>query len=85
MYMCCSNTKGKEVHYVVDHASRKFVRAVPVQYHPNLSYPKRHSGGYISVVTWAVSAAMVQFAFLVSILENATGSTEHYAFTANSE
>jgi len=33
---------------------------------------------YINLGTWAVYNAMVQFAFLVLILKNANGSTEHY-------
>jgi len=73
------------MYHVIDHASRKFIHVVPIQYQPNLSFPKRHSEEYLDVATWVASCAMMQFAFLVSILENATGSTEHYVFSANSE
>ena len=86
--LCCSGINNKEMYRVIDHASRKFVHVVPIQYHPNLPYPKgqlEENTDYINMATWTVSTASVQFAFLVSILENSTGSTEHYVFTANSE
>ena len=61
---------------------------VPIDYHSNFSYPKgqlEENTNYINMATWAVSTAMVNYAFLVSILENVNGSTEHYVFTVNTE
>ena len=79
---------NKEVYRVIDHASRKFVHVVPIEYQNNFSYPKgqlEENTDYINVATWAVSTAMMKYAFLVSILENVNGSTEHYVFTVNTE
>ena len=87
-HSCYRGVNNKEVYRVIDHASRKFVHVVPIDYHSNFSYPKgqlEESTDYINMATWAVSTAMVNYAFLVSILENVNGSTEHYVFTVNTE
>ena len=79
---------NKEGYRVIDHASRKFVHVMPVEYRDNFSYPKgqlEENTDYINTATWAVSMAMVKYAFLVSILENVNGLTEHYVFTVNTE
>ena len=88
-HSCYRGVNNKAAYRVIDHASRKFVHVVPIDYHNNFRYPKgqlEENTDYINMATWAVStAAMVNYAFLVSILENVNGSTEHYVFTVNTE
>ena len=81
---------NKEVYRVIDHTSRKFVHVVPIEYCADVSYPKSQlvensPEDYINMATWAVCTAMVKYAFLVSILENVNGLTEHYMFSVNTE